>query len=433
MVQPYAWGIRKMHVAQEALPLGSFALQELDVLLPTGEHLVLGENTFLPAGNFFESWTDADAPLHVFLSLPLTQYHENNVTVCAKEHFGTAKTRYVAPEDPEAVQNLHSGGTRADIHFMQYNARLLFSQEKHVQKDNMYIMPLALLERHGEGVRLGTEYIAPCVNIRASQHLFELITDIRNIVLARVKQLEDYKLLSGDKDDAAYAHNNITVRTLSIYSMLGALSQSLPLLDHYLETDAIHPWTVYGILRQLVGQLSLFSSDISALGENIQGQRTVPNYNHTDIGDCFTSVHFLISRLMGNLATGPAHTLAFENLGNGQWLCQIPPQVCAAPYTYLLQIRVADNTDIREYVERLAKLAPTNQLTALITKSLPGLSIRAAQLPPAGLPRRNDIAYFYINQQDSLWAQTMLSGQLGLFIPGAQQILAIHLTLLQVS
>ncbi len=434
MVQPFAYGIRTLRIAQETLPLGSFALEALDVVLPSGEHLILGENTFVPASNFFSQWTDAEAPLYVFLALPLTRYHEANVTASAQEQFPLAKTRYVALEEPQAVQDVHGGNARADVHFMHYNARILFSQQSAIQEENTFVLPLALLERHGDGVRLVTEYVPPCVNIRASKYLSELVQDIRNIVLARVKQLEDYKLISSGQDDASYAQNAITVRTLGLYTMLAALSQSLPLLEQYLEADAIHPWQVYGLLRQLVGQLSLFSADISALGENIQGQRTVPPYQHTELGQCFSAVHLIISRLMGSLATGPAHTLNFEELGQNQWFCRIPPHVCATPYSYWLQIRTGDNSaGLREHVERWAKLAPADQLTALITKSLPGLRIRAAETPPAGLPRRNDIMYFFIDQQDSLWGQTMISGQLGLFLPNMPAHVVIHLTVLQIS
>ena len=68
---PHAWGVRQLEIDEDALAVGIFQVNQLDMLLPQGEHLVLGENAVLPSRGFAEFWTDPQAQLECRISLPL--------------------------------------------------------------------------------------------------------------------------------------------------------------------------------------------------------------------------------------------------------------------------------------------------------------------------------------------------------------------------
>ncbi len=59
---------------------------------------------------------------------------------------------------------------------------------------------------------------------------------------------------------------------------LAVLNRYGPLLTHYLETPQLLPWHLYGSLRQLVGELSLFSDRCDMLGQTPDGRALVPAY-----------------------------------------------------------------------------------------------------------------------------------------------------------
>ncbi len=426
MATPFAYGIRHYAIREEALLTGTFSCSALDVFMPTGEHLILGENTILPPRAFLSVWTDPETPIDIFLALPIIVDHEHNVTVSTQEHFAQATTRFVTTEQPYTVPDMYGTNPRVDVRLMDYNARILVGSEVSTSQ-NVSVIPLARLLRDGDVIRLDKNYIPPCLNIHAIPFLLDIIQNIRNTLLARVTQLDDYKMISQHNS----SDTSLTTRTLELTHMLRTLSQYLPFIEHCLEADILHPWHLYGVLRQLIGELSLFSTELSALGENISGVRVVPPYNHLNVGACFEAAHMTISRLAGTLVTGPAHTLDFEEMDENTWFCRIPPHIRTSPFAWWLYIRSADEMEfMTDHVHKWAKLAPMEQLSTLVTRSLPGIALRPTETAPAGLPRRSDTLYFTLDQTDTLWTRVLTTGELGLFLPKTPQHIRVHLAIM---
>ncbi len=426
LATPFAYGVRSYGIREEALLTGTFSFSALDVLMPTGEHLVLGENTYIPSRAFLDAWTEPEEPLFAYLALPLMSPNERNVTVCAHELFAQATTRFVAQEHPTAVPNVYDGTDRADVRFMDYNARILVGKEVHTAH-NITTLPVARLLRDGDVIRLDKEYVPPCLNVHAIPFLLDIAQSIRNTLLARTTQLDDYKMLSIHNTSEA----GVTLRSLELTSMLRILSQYLPYIEHCLEADSLHPWMLYGVLRQLIGELSLFSTELSALGENMSGTRVVPPYSHANMGACFEAAHMTISRLAGALVTGPAHTLDFEEIDESTWFCRIPAHIRSSPFAWWLYIRSGDDMEgLTDHIQKWVKLAPMEQLPTLVTRSLPGIALIPTEAAPAGLPRRSDTLYFTLDQTDTLWSRVLTTGELGMFLPKAPQHMRIHLAIM---
>ena len=178
---PHAWGVKELEIDEEALALGIFQVKRLDMLLPQGEHLVLGENAVLPSRGFAEFWTDPQAQLECRICLPLSEENAANVAEVPGFQPGDlegATTRYVASEMPDAVRDAYANGLEADVRFMRYNARIVFSTEKD-RLAKMPSWPLARLVREGDEVRLSPSYAAPCLDIASSPLLQSALLAVR--------------------------------------------------------------------------------------------------------------------------------------------------------------------------------------------------------------------------------------------------------------
>ena len=427
---PHAWGVKELEVDEEALALGIFQVKRLDMLLPQGEHLVIGENAVLPARGFAEFWTDPQSQLECRICLPLSEENAANVAEVPSFQPGDmegASTRYVAAEMPDAVRDTYANGPEADVRFMRYNACIVFSTEKdRLAKTPSW--PLARLVREGNEVRLSPSYAAPCLDLSSSPLLQGALLAVRNAVCARAGQLEDFKLLPGSAGTGPAGMSAVTAQTLLMYSMLSVLSRWAPLLEHLCEAVHIHPWPVYGMLRQLAGELSLFSPDLSALCTTRQGACAMPPYDHEDPGTCFASARIVISRLIDLLATGPAHSFPMERR-EGIFACELPAYARSG-FDFWLQIRGAgDATEVQE-ATRQAKFAPAGYIRALVGKSLPGIPLIHSNVPPPGLPKRADTCYFALDSRDPLWAPLLENGACALFLPGMPEECSVNLVLI---
>ena len=203
-------------------------------------------------------------------------------------------------------------------------------------------------------------------------------------------------------------------------------------LEQFLDAPSIHPWPVYRALCRLVGELSVFSATLSALGETPQGTRALPPYDHENLQRCFQAACGIIARLVDTFVIGPAFTFALEKQGRPELLGTVMPQSArAGVYTYWLLVRTSQAEGMAERMERLAKLAPSESLDGIVAQALPGVRLRHSPQPPAGLPLRTDTLYFTIDQNDPLWRKIMQHGNLALMLPGPPEDLSVVLAVIQ--
>lgn len=429
---PHNYGIRRVGFREEALLMQSLELHVLDMVLPTGEHLVLGDNTLLPARRFDEVWTDPEEPLEVWLGLAPLNPSGDNVSECnmLPTSLSGISTRFVAPFAPEPVPDLYGTGPRADMRFMLYNAQLVFGSEKK-QQETLTMMPLARLERDGDTIRFVPSYAPPCMDIHASPLLLEHLRGIRNSVVARSGHLEEYKLLPTVETGRQESRPPLTVQNFTLYAMHGILARYAPLLEHLCEAPVMHPWLVYGLLRQLVGELSTFSPDITPLGETARGERLLPAYDHHNLGPCFAAARSLVTRVIDSLVMGPAYSFTLDVMGD-HFGCHLPAHACGNAYRHWLLVRPSRlPLPSGEHMARRARLAPGALLQSLVSKSLPGVGLIFVEQPPVGLSRRADTLYFAIDQSDRLWENIMTTGDLSLFLPDVDSDAIVQLALLQ--
>ena len=61
---------------------------------------------------------------------------------------------------------------------------------------------------------------------------------------------------------------------------------------------------MYGVLKQLVGELSSFSEKITMLGELEDGTPLIERYDHRRLWECFSGIQRLITQLLDEITAG---------------------------------------------------------------------------------------------------------------------------------
>jgi type VI secretion system protein ImpJ len=409
LLQPWFWGVRELEFRDAALTSGRFEVTRLQALFPDGSLVLLPENALLAPRAFDPAAVTPERPLTVWLALKERRTGPNVTVVDALENVGDLPTRHAVAADPEEVEDLHAGGPAAQVMRLRFVLRLFLDGEEAEMAGSM-ALPIARLERTGDKVTASAAFIPPALTIGAHPALWKAVCDVRDLVAARAKQLEDYKphgQTQGRDFDPGY---------VIFLQALMCLNRQLPLLTHLTETRDAHPWDMYGLLRQFVGELSTFTEEIGALGERNDGARLLPAYDHLDLSACFLSARTLIQQMVDGIGASIELMVRLEPSGN-RFSAELPQRVFEGRNRYWLVIRAedADLETVAAEVLRLVKLCATPVLTTLLVKAVSGLPLTRHPLPPAGLPKRAGTLYFQIEHESPLWQDVVRARGISLF------------------
>jgi type VI secretion system protein ImpJ len=420
-LEPHFWGVGSLALRKSALGARTFQLLEGEFFFPDGTFVSLARNGCIDARAFDEDWVEGGRPFTVYLGLKKWREPGENVIVLPTlETVAAASTRFVTTSEPEEVKDLHAGGPEIQVKRLRFALKIFWETELD-QLGEYELIPLAQLERFGAEIRLSEDFIPPCLCCSASSSLQKLIGEIRDQLSARGRQLEELKRKRGIQG-AEFGS-----RDLVYFLALQSVNRYLPLLFHYTGAGEIHPWHIYGLLRQLIGELSAFSEQVSVLGELSDGKKALPEYQHRNLWGCFSAAQELISHLLDEITAGPEYVIALPFDG-AFYAADLRPAIFDGRNRFYLAVKTEeDPATVLRALEEIAKLSSREHLELLITRSLPGIGLQHLQIPPQELPRRAGTVYFAINHRDDQWAAVAKHYCLALYWNAAPADLEIEL------
>ncbi|MBQ9537213.1 MAG: type VI secretion system baseplate subunit TssK [Desulfovibrionaceae bacterium] len=425
ILNPYLYGVRSLSVNEDALANGILEIVNLEYLLPTGEWLLVPENTELQAKAFQDSWPNQDTPLQVNLGLAPMRDQGGNVTRVVDPSLAQAQYRFLASVNPEVIPDLYGDGPASEVYVMRYNLQICLGE---TDGENLWQSPLLRLIRDGDRVHVDPHFAPPCVDLNAMPMLRMLVKNVRDSLLSRSKQLGEYKIVAGDIGSTEIS----SLHGMTLFSVLGVLSRNAPELNNYLLAPNIHPWVVYVALSRLVGELSVYAADLSPLGETMQGVQVMPAYDHNNLYQCFSATCTIILRLIDTLVIGPAFIFTLDTSADSRYLSTVIPQSARGNmYAYWLLLRTTEQEGLANRVQTMGKLVPTKDMRSIIGQALPGIKLFYTEQPPAGLPKRKDTLYFMLDQNDPLWQKALQDGDIAFMLPDRPRDLLCQLTIIQ--
>jgi type VI secretion system protein ImpJ len=418
---PHFWGVGSMAVKSAALGSRSIGLTSGAFLFQDMTYAVIPDNAVIQSRSFERAWEDGGKPFKVYLGLKKFSPSGGNVTVVQDMiGVGAVTTRFVATEDAEDVKDLHGSGPNAQIRHLRLVLKFFWESEKD-QLGDYELIPLAKLERQGDAIVLSDQFIPPCLNLAAVPALERLIKEVRDQISARGRQLEAYKR------DRGIHTAEFGSRDMVFLLALRSLNRYVSMLVHLTEAGQVHPWTAYGILRQLIGEMTTFSERISVTGTMDDGTVLVPAYRHQDLWHCFSSAQSLVTQLLDEITAGPEYMMPLLFDGT-YYATELPPAIFEGRNRFYLALETeSDPQALLASVEQIAKFSSREYLPILIARSLPGIKLTYLQTPPQELPRRANTLYFQIDHHGDPWAQVQNGNNLALYWDSAPEDLKAEL------
>ncbi len=421
----YFWGVGALRINEPGFGNKLFEVQQGEFIFPDGSCAVFPGNAVLHARSFDQAWVESEKPFNVFIGLYKEDPAGGNVTqVPDINEPETIVTRYVVAEKPEEIPDALADGPPAMVRRMRYVLRIFWENEI-ASLDNYHLLPLAQLERVGENIQLAQSFIPPSLSIRSSSRLFALLKEIRDMVGSRCRQLEDYKSprdLQGGELELRYMVFLLALRSLNRY---------VPLLQHQGEAPNLHPWIAYGVLRQLVGELSTFSERVNAFGESRDGSIMLPPYDHENLWACFSTARDLINKLLESIMLGPEFLIRLEYDGE-YYSAELPETFFAPGNNYWLVLRTTQDLEqVLDSLRHLVKLSAVRNLTTLIARAVPGIPLEFSPEAPSGLPRGANAYYFKIDKDSGQWRDVEENRQISLYWDAAPKDLFAELVVLR--
>ncbi len=420
-LSPHFYGTGEIEIQKSALGVKSFHLLKGSFLFPDGTFAVFPGNSIVEARPFEEAWVEGGKPFTVFIGLKKWNSQGENVAVVEQlEDLFRVTTRFVTTPNPEEVKDLHSGGPPGQVKKLHYLLKIFWETERERLGDYV-LLPLAQLERMGEEIRLSQKFIPPCLTVSSSEPLFLLIKEIRDQLAARAHQLEEYKSQRGVQTAEFGSRDMVYLLALR------SLNRYVPPLYHMTEAQKVHPWTIYGMLRQLIGELSSFSERINVMGELEDGTRTLPNYDHQNLWECFSAAQALIIQLLDEITAGPEYVIRLVYDGT-YYAAPLKPAIFEGRNRFYLVLKTEEDPKlVLKSIEAMAKLSAREHLPILIARALPGIGLEHLPVPPQELPRRAHSVYFSVNHHSDQWALVQKNNNLALYWDNAPEDLEVEL------
>lgn len=418
---PHLWGLGDLEapriIAKNSVEKpyrGEFLFQDMT-------YIVFPDNAVMEARSFDEDWVEGGKPFTVYLGLKKWNPVGNNVTVLEKlEKLSGVTTRYVTLADPEEVEDLHQSGPTAQVKRLYHVLRLFWETEID-QLGDYLLIPYLQLERMGDEVILSERFIPPSLSISSSKILYKVVKEIRDQISSRGRQLEFYKR------DRGIHTAEFGARDMVYLLALRSLNRYGPILFHLMESRRVHPWTVYGVLRQLIGELSSFSEEVNSMGELGDGTPLLAGYDHEDLWTCFSGAEALVTRLLDEITAGPEYMIPLTFDGT-YFAAELSPQIFEGRNRFYLVFGTeADPQAIVKTIGVVAKLSSREALPILIARALPGIRLDHLAIPPQELPRRAHSIYFQVDHHSDKWTQVASGRNVALYWEGAPEDLHVEL------
>jgi type VI secretion system protein ImpJ len=403
------WGVTELNIDAEALANGLFRVERCSGIMPDGEPFDMPDADNLPPSRTVaEHFPPTRESLDVFLAIPDLRPRARNVSIPAAAPSGQAgapeapvATRYVA--ETLMFMDENTGSEEKPVQVARRTFRLLFEDE---YRDGFSAFRIGQIARNAAGApMLNPRFVAPCLNLASAAYLNMLLR--RQIEILATKSAT----LSGPRRQRGKITAEFLPSETANFWLLHTVNSHLPELKHIWKVRKGHPETAYVAMLRLAGALSTFS--LEARPENL------PDYDHNDLGRCFTLLDQNIRDLMETVIPSKFIAVPLESKDRFIWGGTVTEDQYFRDSQFYLAVSAKMGVDdIIRRVPQLMKISSQDDIQRLVRNALPGLTLRHVPVPPAAIPMRLDNQYFVLNQSGPMWDAIKLSRQIAVHAPG---------------
>lgn len=427
------WGMADLGLNEERLNSGIVEVERASVLFRDGTHAEVPDNAVLASRDIRAQWAADDKEMTVYVGIKQLRDTEANVTVVTdRDAASQVATRYASIADAPPMPDLHQGRDASAQVKTMYHVLRIFTDSELDEADEYETLPLTHLVRDGDTIRIDPAFAPPALTMAAVPQLVHQLREIREQVVGRAHQLEEYKTSSATTTGPGSGNSEFSPKAMRYRFALQVLGRYAPLISHYADAPQVHPHEVYGVLRQLVGELSVFASDMDILGTPPGEETGMSPYDHRRPGRIFREARLTIERLLNSITVGPEYIVELEHTAFGRFEREIPRQFLDRRASLYLALRTQYMSDaVLESFMSYVKIGAAHEVDLFARRALPGLSVEYLKVRPESLPQRPDSHYFRLDQNETQWEGVENTRTLAVLWDGAPDDLKIELIMVR--
>jgi type VI secretion system protein ImpJ len=394
---PFPWGVVTQTVAEAALANQLFEIESGEWVFPDGAVVRLPGNARLAPRSFGGLWDPSGGPLSVYLGLKKLLPGGPNLERPTDARRGDGG-RFWVSDEPTQTPDLFVSGREEPLYFLDYSPQLFFGDEV-ARAADYQCLKVGEVQRYGNDVRLADGFVPPTFAVGGSPLLCRILRELREKITSRARELALFK------QDQRRGVIDLGSRDFVYFVALMMLNRWVPLLHHLTETTRLPPWSVYGTLRQIAGELSTLSTQRDVLGLPLSSAEGagLPAYSHDSLGPCFEAASRIICEILDELVAGPDYVVELHFDGT-YFYADLISRIFEGNNRFYLSVRADVPPDVvANAVLSGAKLSAKEYLPIVIARSLPGVPLEFLSSPPTELPRRADTVYFAVDPAGAPW------------------------------
>jgi type VI secretion system protein ImpJ len=391
------WGLTDLAIDQESLSNGTFSLRNCRGVFPDGLSFHLPDSDPTPESRDIEPYfPPTEQNLDVFLVLPEQQTSGRNVALTKTE----SSSRYVA-RTAKVIDQI-SGSEEKPVQFCAKNFRIVFGTEV---LDGLSFIRIARITRNGAGAYIpAPRFIPPALSLEASEYLLVMARRLVELLSAKVLSI------AGQRKQKSKSQADFSAGDVGGFWLLHTINTYLPKLKHLWIQRRRHPEELYVTMLMLAGALTTFALNAEA--------RSLPDYDHNDLGACFTALDEKIRELLETAIPTRCIVVPLHLEEKSTWAGAIADMQLFHQTQFVLSVGAKMGVDdLIKQVPRLIKVSPPTELQRLVRNALPGITLRHLAIPPDGVAAKLDRQYFALNQTGILWEGLTRERQVRVFVP----------------
>lgn len=426
-LNPYFWGVCQLEVDQGSLKELKFDLISGEFIFRDGTWISIHHNAILEPRSFKQLWEKLREPFTVYLALKQLSNSNEEVDKYNQKEDGSGilpKSRFILDSENNEVNDLYNHTHTASVDSLKYVLKLVWDKEVDYYPE-YELIPIARVEYNGQDPLCSKEFAPPIINLVNSPVLYSYLRNTKEMLYARSITLSSYKSLRKSLGGE--------YQPTSLLFLLGlkTISHFVPLLNHFVESPNVSPWVLYGVFRQLLGELSMINENIDALGLSPRGELLIPPYDHTNLGYCFKQVCVLIDEIVDGLVSSMESIVHLVRDGN-YFAGNIPVDLLKDTNNFYLCIKSnLDSSELSRIIYNSAKIGSSEDVPILIKRALSGVPITGLKEPPVGLAHKKNITYFILDHHHFSWLSVKEYANLSVFLGEPLENIEIDLLVLK--
>lgn len=406
-VHPYAWGVEKLLVDQDALGSNVLRVLELSLRFQDGELVDAPGADLLPEPVDLGPLLEARQGVTFHAALPMLRTPGGNVNLpgrCANP----ARYVHASADAPD----LYTQAAPAELAYLKKSVLLVPEHEAGQSAIHFPLLRLRALATGG--FDLDPDFAAPSLSVRGAPLLLLQLRRLIDALQAKISALQGHH--------REPSKNVIEFRSgdVSSFWLLHTASAACAALNHYVQHPALHPERLYEQLLGLAGALMTFSKDRTL--------DDLPAYAHHAPGPCFSALHEIVRALLDTVISAKYFSIALAHPRPSYYLGALDSgKIDDKTIFYLAVSADMPVAELIELVPLHLKIGAPDDVDKFVLSAMPGVRLVYAPQVPAAIPIRPDTCYFSLEGKGQMYERMLQAQSMSIYVPTGKHELSLEL------